>query len=81
MKAQTTWASRVSAFCHTKEYDFHVGADTSLLYSQPSDEAVAHRQTLDIPCNLGLKQYNFSLNRYLKLQDFLGEKKIPYNLN
>lgn len=37
MKAQTTWASRASAFCHTKEYDFHVGAET-LVFSAASPQ-------------------------------------------
>lgn len=50
--------------------------ETRLLCSRLAGGAVAHRKKLDVSCNLGLKQYNFSLNGYLKLQD-LPEKENP----
>lgn len=76
MKAQTESQEPMHRVCHVKDYNFHVGAetDTSLLCSQLADRAAAHRKKLDVSCNLGLKQYNFSLNGYLKLQDLPGKK-------
>lgn len=66
-----------STVSHMKDYNLQAGAETSVL----ADRTVMHRKKLDVSCNLGLKQYNFSLNGYLKLQDLPGNKKIPHNLN
>jgi len=59
MKAQATKASAQSLPCEGLQLPRGC-SDASLLYSQLTDGAVAHRKKLDVSCNLGLKQYNFT---------------------